>query len=387
MKYISKILSVFLVLVMMSALVINVAFVTSASSTTATPAMNLVKGTGCFNVVWNRVSSASYYRLYFGANGNWRRYTVLRPSDLSTYPKNTKSVQFLINRNSLTGRSWWKHGKDQNTATSSITAPNAYICQIQAFNRKNETIAWSKVCYIFYANTSLKAYQYGGDSVKLSWNYVPNAKMYQIAYRNNSKSPYKYELIKAGTTYIVYNLPNFKSYYFQVIPIYGKNGVVLAYGTWSNAAFVPNGYSSKNIYKAGLFTAPSIGVYNLPISLGVEQYIIDNYQIGMYYRVTDCFNEYTIVLFGHNYKTFGKIKNLNKNDIITVQGGGNTLKYKVYYKSICRMIDDYSMCDINTNQKFAPFYDDYSKDIYLITCHDTMYNCRWLVRGKLISVN
>ena len=176
-----------------------------------------------------------------------------------------------------------------------------------------------------------------------------------------------YILIYSGnsTTY------NFSGYgtlsetrYFMIRPCITKNKVVYEYGAWSTKLTVKQYVAPATSTKAdygdcvGTLTAASVGINNVKITLGVEQSIIDNNEIGMYFYTIDFFGKTGITLFGHNNKSMGKIKNLKNGDIISIKDNNNnkTLKYQVYYVGECRKSSDMKyMVDIYTGHIIDPF--------------------------------
>ena len=174
---------------------------TTVTAAAASPQLNLVRGQNCFNVVWNKVDNAAKYRLYFGANCRWRRYTDLALSDVTVYPNNTKSVQFLINSKALTGRYWAPYGEDKHISTSSIKTTESYCCQVEAFDSNNKHLAWTNVGYVYFGTTTVKAWT-KPNSVGVSWNTASGSNTYQVAYRYGSHKMQRDKLmLGAGLDY------------------------------------------------------------------------------------------------------------------------------------------------------------------------------------------
>lgn len=240
-----SILSLILIFAILSSVfAISTVSVSAASS----PQLNLVRGSKCFNVVWNKVSGAVNYRLYFGAvspNGNgWRRFTVLTQGEISTHPTYTGSWQFLINSNSLRNRKWYAYGDDKNISTPSLKTTECYQCQIEALGAGDKHITWTNVSYVYLGVPQVEKYpplqaiivtnpKYSEGSV----NYK-----YQIAYKAPNSASYTYRDIKinlkisnvSGKGIFIYDLTKFN---YQVRTIVEKNGKVLAYGPWTKSDF------------------------------------------------------------------------------------------------------------------------------------------------------
>ncbi len=212
----------------------------ASAAATASPQLNLVRGQNCFNVVWNKVSNASKYRLYFGGNTRWRRYTDLKLNEVSVYPKNTQSVQFLINSKALTGRSWTPYGADKHISTSSLKTTENYCCQVEAFDKNNKHLAWTNVGYVYLGATTIKAWS-KPNAVGVSWNKAYGSNTYQVAYRYGSQTTYTYAICTDTQRQFVVNNPKKQTtYYFQVRPCVKVGGIIRAYGSWSRTSAVNN---------------------------------------------------------------------------------------------------------------------------------------------------
>lgn len=210
----------------------------TVSASAASPQLNLVKGQSCFNVVWNKVANASKYRLYFGANCKWRRYTDLSLSDVSVYPNNTQSVQFLVNSKALSGRYWAPYGEDKHISTSSLKTTENYCCQVQALDKNNKHLAWTNVGYVYLGTTTAKAWSKPG-SVGVSWNTASGSNTYQVAYKYGSQSTYTYAICSGSERqFVVDNAVKSTTYYFQIRPCVKVGDSVRAYGYWSKTASV-----------------------------------------------------------------------------------------------------------------------------------------------------
>ena len=210
----------------------------TVSASAASPQLNLVKGQDCFNVVWNKVPNASKYRLYFGGNCRWRRYTDLKLNEVSVYPKNTQSVQFLINSKALTGRYWAPYGEDKHISTSSIKTTESYCCQVEAFDSNNKHLAWTNVGYVYFGTTTVKAWT-KPNSVGVSWNTASGSNTYQVAYRYGSQTTYTYAICSGSERQFVVNNPvKSTTYYFQVRPCVKVGDTIRAYGGWSKTSAV-----------------------------------------------------------------------------------------------------------------------------------------------------
>ena len=217
---------------------------TTVTAAAASPQLNLVRGQNCFNVVWNKVDNAAKYRLYFGANCRWRRYTDLALSDVTVYPNNTKSVQFLINSKALTGRYWAPYGQDKHISTSSLKTTENYMCQVEAFDKNNNHLAWTNVGYVYLGTATIKAWS-KPNSVGVSWNNASGSNHYQVAYRYGSQTTYTYKLCSGSTRqYVVENPKKSVTYYFQVRPCVMVGDTIRAYGSWSKTSSVNTDFCS-----------------------------------------------------------------------------------------------------------------------------------------------
>lgn len=236
-------------LIVVCAILANVfMFSTVSVSAASSPQLNLVKGSNCFNVVWNKVAGAVKYRLYFGAvspNGNgWRRFTVLTNSDISTYPKNTKSWQFLINSNSLKNRKWYAYGDDKNISTPSLNTRECYQCQVEALREGDKHIAWTNVGYVFLGvpQTTQKKVNSITTNVIVNSPIISEGSVkyiYEIDYRPNSNYSYKtshgqiYSKNYKTITFI-FKYEGYRVIEYKVRTVVEKNGKKLAYGSWSS---------------------------------------------------------------------------------------------------------------------------------------------------------
>lgn len=377
-----KIRKSLLSLLLVCAVLTGTVFLSTVSVFAASPQLNLVKGSSCFNVVWNKVPDAARYRLYFGVNCRWRRYTVLNLNEVTVYPNNTQSVQFLVDHSSLTGRSWLPYGVDGHISTPNLTTTNNYCCQVEAFDKDNNHLAWTNVGYVYLGTATISAWP-SRDGVGVSWNPCkggnnPNQFAYQIAYKYAGQSNYTYQVCSASETSFYSNGNRAATYYFQVRPCIQVNGKIVAYGYWSKTA------TTKPSTTGAYMTASAAGIKNLPITYGSEQRIIDNYEAGVDVNSIHVFDgSNTLVMFGHSNKTFGNVRYLEKGNYITVKGEGKTLNYQVYYKGICK-INDLTLTDINTGTVIKPFHDRTSKDLYLLTCYDSMPGTDYVIKAKRI---
>lgn len=225
-------------LILVCAILANVfALSTVSVSAASSPRLDLVRGSDCFNVVWNKVSGAVKYRLYFGAvspNGNgWRRFTVLTQSDISTYPKNTASWQFLINSNSLSKRKWYAYGDDKNISTPSLKTTECYQCQVEALGAGDKHIAWTNVDYVFLGSPQ-NISNYGNDVYVdhpiLSVGSV--CYIYQIAFKKSTNDTYVKESYRTYKSSSI-PIPVPAGSYYQIRIIVYKDNKMLAEGPWS----------------------------------------------------------------------------------------------------------------------------------------------------------
>lgn len=368
----------FLSLLLVCAVLTGTVFLSTVSVFAASPQLNLVKGSKCFNVVWNKVPDAAKYRLYFGANCRWRRYTELKLNEVTVYPNNTQSVQFLVNRSSLTGRNWLPYGVDGHVSTPYLTATNNYCCQVEAFDKNNNHLAWTNVGYVYLGTTAISAWPHQ-TGVGVSWNTAQGSNAYQVAYKYAGQSTYTYTICSSNERCFYAYANRSAKYYFQVRPCVKVKDNIVAYGYWSKTATVYPSTTGAHL------TASAVGINNLPITYGITQDIIDKYEAGVNVSALHLFDgTNTLAMFGHSNKTFGNIRNLQPGNYVTVKGEGKTLNYQVYYKGICRIIDGTYLIDNNTGAKIEPFGDRTSKDLYLLTCYDGAPKTDYVIKAKRI---
>lgn len=368
----------FVSLLLVCAVLTGTVFLSTVSVFAASPQLNLVKGSECFNVVWNKVPDAAKYRLYFGANCRWRRYTDLKLNEVTVYPNNTQSVQFLVNHSSLTGRSWLPYGVDGHISTPYLTTTNNYCCQVEAFDKNNNHLAWTNVGFVYLGTTVISAWPCR-DGVGVSWNPAQGSNAYQIAFKCEGQNSYTYVDCSASDTRFYYGFANRSAkYYFQVRPCVKVKDNIVAYGYWSKTATT---YPSMI---GATLTASAVGINGLPVAYGATQDVIDNYAAGIYDYSSQMYDgTATLAMFGHSNKTFGNVRYLQPGNYITVKGEGKTLNYQVYYKGICK-INDQTLTDINTGVQIRPFHDRTSKDLYLLTCYDGAPKTDYVIKAKRI---
>lgn len=141
----------------------------------------------------------------------------------------------------------------------------------------------------------------------------------------------------------------------------------------------------------GYITCKSANLYDAEITLGADQWVIDNYDICMAqdYSSSNYFGEgHSVLLAGHNNNSLSGLCNVSEGDLITVNTVyGGKFTYRVSYSSVVYNSNNQTLLDMSTNEPVVEFNGS-SDVLQLYTCADNLgydLNYRYFVKANLVK--